>query len=89
MIKLRDIEQLEIIDAHGRAFGRYDLDGVAMSGQDDGRTLKLFLDHEGEPDTRTTTVLMAALHMLENGDVEGATKAMEGHLNEIMEDDDG
>lgn len=87
MIKLRDIDRLEIIDNHGRKFGRFDLDGVALSGQDDGRTLKIFLDHEGEPENTTITVLSAALYMLENGDADGAAETLRKHLDEVMEAD--
>ena len=88
MIKLRDITRLEIIDEHGREFGRCDLDGVAMSGQDDGRTLKIFLDYEGEPENTTITVVMAAIHMLEQGKVLDATETLENHIAGLSEDTD-
>ena len=45
--ELAKVTRIEVIDAGGRAFVRmYDLPGVAVDVQDDGRTLKVFA---GEP----------------------------------------
>lgn len=87
-MSLNDITRLEIIDASGRAFGRYDLDGVTLSGQDDGRTLKIFLEHDGESETSTFTILSAAANWLSQDEpnVEMALSAIQDHLGEMMEE---
>ena len=88
MINLRDITRIEIIDETGRAFGRHDVDGVALSGQEDGRTLKIFLDYGGEDENTTITVLQAVLWRLrecEDGR-ETAIDMIEHHLKQLLGD---
>ena len=38
------VTRLEIIDSNGRVYGRFDLNGITLSLQDDQRTLKLFIE---------------------------------------------
>jgi len=38
------VTRLEIIDSNGRVYGRFDLNGVSISLQDEQRTLKLFIE---------------------------------------------
>ena len=87
MIKISDITRIEIIDETGRAFSRRGVDGVALSGQDEGRTLKIFLDHVGEEENNTITVLQAALWQLGRGEKgrETAIEMLEDHLNQILD----
>ena len=40
------VTRLEIIDSNGRVYGRFDLNGITLSLQDDQRTLKLFIESE-------------------------------------------
>ena len=88
MIKISDITRLEIIDETGRAFGRHDVEGVTLSGQDEGRTLKIFLDYGGESENSTITVLQAVLWQLREceGGREAAIEMIEHHLRQLMED---
>ena len=90
MIKLTEVTRLEIIDESGRTFGRFDLDGVSLSSQDEGRTLKVFLDYDGEQANRTITVLQAVAWQLENedGGREVAVEMIRDHLDELMGGDD-
>lgn len=37
-------DRLEVIDEYGRAFVRYNIDVLEMELQDDGRTVKLFVN---------------------------------------------
>ena len=91
MIKLRDITRLEIHDEYGRGFSRYDLDGVSLETEDDGETLRISLDFEGEPANTTVTVLSAAANWLSQDEpnVEMALSAIRDHLDEILGGDDG
>ena len=86
MINLQDITRLEVIDETGRVFGRWEIDGVSISGQDAGRTLKIFLDYGGESANRTTTILAAAANWLDQDEpnVEMALSAIRDHLDEIL-----
>ena len=43
---LENITRLEIIDSNGRVYGKFDLNGITLSLQDDQRTLKLFIESE-------------------------------------------
>ena len=88
MINLRDITRIEIIDDTGRAFTRHDVDGVALSGQDDGRTLKIFLDYGGEEENTTITVLQAVLYQLTHEEDlrEVAVETIKHHLKQLLED---
>jgi len=43
-IDLPTVTRLEIIDSNGRVYGRFDLNGITLSLQDDQRTLKLFIE---------------------------------------------
>ena len=90
MIKISDITRLEIIDETGLAFGRHGVEGVTLSGQDEGRTLKIFLDYGGEVENTTITVLQAVLWQLrecEDGR-EAAIDMIEYHLKQILEETD-
>ena len=91
MINLQDITRLEVIDETGRVFGRWEIDGVSLSGQDEGRTLKIFLDYGGESSLNTFTVLSAAANWLgqDEPNVEMALSAIRDHLDEILGGDDG
>ena len=42
------VTRLEIIDSNGRVYGRFDLNGITLSLQDDQRTLKLFIESKPE-----------------------------------------
>lgn len=88
MMNLNDVTRLEIIDSTGRTFGRYDLDGVQLSGQDEGRTLKVFLDYDGEGAVNTFTAISAALFSLtkDDPDVQTAIDTLKDHLDEIAGD---
>ena len=91
MINLRHITRLEIHDEYGREFSRYDLDGVSLETKDDGETLRISLDFEGEPANTTITVLSAAANWLDQDEpnVEMALSAIRDHLDEILGGDDG
>ena len=39
-------DRLEVIDEYGRAFVRYNIDVLEMELQDDGRTVKLFVNRD-------------------------------------------
>ena len=43
-IDLPTVTRLEIIDSNGRVYGKFDLNGLQISLQDDQRTLKLFIE---------------------------------------------
>ena len=43
------VTRLEIIDSNGRVYGRFDLNGITLSLQDDQRTLKLFIEAKDAP----------------------------------------
>ncbi len=43
---LENITRFEIIDSNGRVYGKFDLNGITLSLQDDQRTLKLFIESE-------------------------------------------
>lgn len=82
MIHLSDITRLEVIDDRGRILARTELNGVKLSGQDGGRTLKVFID-EGEDENPTFIVMRAALHLLSKGCYEAARATLEKHLDEM------
>ena len=84
MINLRHITRLEIHDEYGREFSRYDLDGVSLETKDDGETLRISLDFEGEPANTTVTVLQATLFLLSKGETEQAEDTLRRHLREIV-----
>lgn len=85
MIHLNSITRLEVIDPTGRVFGRFDLDGLELSGQDDGRTLKIFLVNEGETDNTTITLLYALIGILTHQENrrELAVEYIRDHLKEL------
>ena len=41
---LENITRFEIIDSNGRVYGKFDLNGITLSLQDDERTLKVFIE---------------------------------------------
>jgi hypothetical protein len=41
-----DVNRVEVIDENGRSYVKYFCNNVKISLQDDGHTLKLFLDKE-------------------------------------------
>ena len=52
MMILKDCTRVEVIkNGKGRLFTEYDFDGAEISIQDDGTTLKVFLDYPIEPKT--------------------------------------
>ena len=46
---LDTVTRLEIIDSNGRVYGKFDLNGIVLSLQDDQRTLKLFIEAKDAP----------------------------------------
>ena len=46
---LENVTRLEIIDSNGRVYGKFDLNGIVLSLQDDQRTLKLFIEAKDAP----------------------------------------
>ena len=48
-IDLPSVTRLEIIDSNGRVYGKFDLNGIVLSLQDDQRTLKLFIEAKDAP----------------------------------------
>jgi hypothetical protein len=59
---LEKVTRVEVIDESGRAYTCYNAENVVMQLQDDGRTLKLFVDWDG---SMTTT--KAKLERILNG----------------------
>lgn len=47
---IEKVTRVEIIDETGRAYTKWNTRIGMVSIQDDGRTLKLFLDHVNEPE---------------------------------------
>lgn len=45
-----DVNRVEVIDENGRSYVKYNCNNVKMCLQDDGYTLKLFLDKENNDD---------------------------------------
>ena len=45
-IPFPDVNRVEVIDENGRSYVKYFCNNVKMCLQDDGHTLKLFLDKE-------------------------------------------
>jgi len=43
-----DVNRVEVIDENGRSYVKYNCNNVKMCLQDDGYTLKLFLDKENK-----------------------------------------
>ena len=46
MSEFGDVDRVEIIDDHGRAFTRYRVSDVKMDIQDEGRTRKIFISSQ-------------------------------------------
>ena len=44
------VNRVEVIDSEGRSYTKYNCNNVKICLQDDGYTLKLFLDNERESD---------------------------------------
>lgn len=49
-----NVTRLEIIDENGRVYSRWDIDRLEVSVQDDGRTIKMFVNRNftGKQDER-------------------------------------
>ena len=45
--QMQDVTRLEVIDENGRSYTKWDVQNKAFSFQDDGRTLKIFLNMSG------------------------------------------
>ena len=53
MMRNESITRVEVIDKEGRQFVRHDIEGgIMLSGQDNGKTLKIFLDGDWKTDTK-------------------------------------
>ena len=50
-----DVTRVEVIDENGRSYVKYNCNNVKMCLQDDGYTLKLFLDKENKDEHQTLT----------------------------------
>ena len=50
-----DVNRVEVIDENGRSYVKYNCNNVKMCLQDDGYTLKLFLDKENKDEHQTLT----------------------------------
>ena len=50
-----DVNRVEVIDENGRSYVQYNCNNVKMCLQDDGYTLKLFLDKENNDEHQTLT----------------------------------
>ena len=50
--KWKDVTRVEVIDDNGRAYVGYGLESVSHSVQDDGQTLKIFVENEKHDSTR-------------------------------------
>ena len=50
-----DVTRVEVIDENGRSYVKYNCNNVKMCLQDDGYTLKLFLDKENNDEHQTLT----------------------------------
>ncbi len=48
----KDVTRVEVIDDNGRAYVGYGLDSVSHWVQDDGQTLKIFVENEKHDSTR-------------------------------------
>ena len=48
----KDVTRVEVIDDNGRAYVGYGLESVSHSVQDDGQTLKIFVENEKHDSTR-------------------------------------
>ena len=49
------VNRVEVIDENGRSYVKYNCNNVKMCLQDDGYTLKLFLDKENKDEHQTLT----------------------------------
>jgi len=47
-VNLSKVNRVEVIDENGRSYVKYNCNNVKISLQDDGNTLKLFLDKENK-----------------------------------------
>ena len=50
LIPFPAVNRVEVIDENGRSYVKYNCNNVKMCLQDDGYTLKLFLDKENNDD---------------------------------------
>lgn len=47
--KVTEITRFEVIDESGRVYTNHNVESIVLSAQDDGKTLKIFID-ENKPD---------------------------------------